>query len=338
MHNFAFVIHPIDPRRDALRKYPRLARVLPTAVICFLARLWPPVYLSHVTGVRSTATGDELEGWLVACPLTARQALDLPTPLVYNRIIRTGDLARRLGARILGLGAFMSVVGDGGVTVARRLGVPVTTGRSLTAASAVEALEEAARRRGGRLDSMLVAVVGATGSIGLACSELLAPMAGGLILVGVQGSRLDWVRGRVEAAGARRVRLSTHIEDICEANMVLSATSAARPIIQPHHLRQGAVVCDVALPPDVSPRVAQERRDVLMIEGGILEVPGQAEFGFDFGLAPGRVYACMAETMVLALQGRYESYSLGREIRVDQVHEMARMAREHGFRLSVDGW
>lgn len=332
--NFAFVIHPLSPRQDVARKYPLLAKILPTSLIHFFSRFWPPVYLSHITGVRSEATGKEIEGYLLACPFTARQMLRLPPRTVYRKIVQTGHLAQKLGARILGLGAFTSVVGDGGLTIARRLSIPVTTGRSLTIAVAAEALEEAARGRGIQPERVTAAVVGATGSIGSACAELLAPTVGELVLIGRRESRLAQVRARVEAAGARRVHTSTHVEDIRGASMVLTTTSAARPVIQPQHLKQGAVVNDVARPRDVSPRVAQERDDVLVIDGGVMDVPGEVDFGFNFGLPPGKAYACMAETMVLAMEGRYECYSLGKQIRVERVREIARLARKHGFRIS----
>jgi fatty aldehyde-generating acyl-ACP reductase len=125
------------------------------------------------------------------------------------------------------------------------------------------------------------------------------------------------------------------VEAIREAEMVLSATSAARPVIQPEHLKHGAVVCDVARPSDVSDRVGRERQDVLVIGGGVVDVPGNVDFGFDFGLPPGKAYACMAETMVLALEERCESYSLGKDVRPAQVREIAQLARKHGFRLSA---
>jgi fatty aldehyde-generating acyl-ACP reductase len=337
MDNFAFVIHPFNPKRDVARKYPLLAKTLPVPLIHFFSSFWPPVYLSHIVGVCSEATGTEIEGWLVACPFTTRQMLRLPLQTVYRKIVRAGDLAQRLGARILGLLAFTSVVGDGGVTIAQHLGIPVTTGRSLTVAVVIEALGEAARGRGIRPELATAAVVGATGSIGSACAELLAPMVNELVLIGQRESCLARVQAQVEAAGARSVRASTRIEDIRGADMVLSATSATRPVIQPQHLKCASVVCDVALPPDVSPRVAQEREDVLVIQGGVVDVPGEVDFGFDFGLPPGKAYACMAETMVLALEGRYESYSLGRQIRVEQVREIAQLASKHGFRLSAIG-
>ena len=40
--------------------------------------------------------------------------------------------AEKLGAKIVGLGAFTAVVGDAGITVARNLNIPVTTGNSYT--------------------------------------------------------------------------------------------------------------------------------------------------------------------------------------------------------------
>ena len=70
---------------------------------------------------------------------------------------------------------------------------------------------------------------------------------------------------------------------------------------------------------------------MLVIKGGVVDVPGKVDFGFDFGLPPGQAYACMAEAMVLALEGLYESYSLGKQVRVEQAREIARLARKHGF-------
>jgi fatty aldehyde-generating acyl-ACP reductase len=341
MDSFAFVIHPLDPKRDVARKYPLLARVLPAALIHFFSCFWPPLYLSHITGVRSEATGKEIEGWLLACPFTARQMLRLPLPIVYRKIVQTGRLAQKLEARVLGLGAFTSGVGDGGVTIARQLDIPVTTGNSLTVALAVEALEKAAYERGVRLEAATAAVVGATGSIGAACTELLAPQVERVMLIGRPGSglaesRLAQVCARVEAAVAPshregQVHTSTCIEDIIEADLVLSATNAARPIIQPRHLKHGAIVCDVALPYDVSPQVERERDDVLVIEGGVVNVPGEVNFNFGFGLPSGKAYACMAETMILALEGRYESYSLGKQVQIERAREIAQLAHKHGF-------
>ncbi len=332
MNNFAFMIHPIEPQKDVARKFPLLGK-LPANVIDYFSRYFPPVYLSHVTGIRSKATGAEIEGWLVACPVTPKRMLEIPVSAAYNKIVQTGHLAERQGARILGLGAFTSVVGDAGMTVSRKLSIPVTTGNSLTIAVAVEAALEAARRMGLEPGRCLAAVVGAYGAIGQACAQLLARTVPHLLLVGRDAARLERVKGQVELLGARATT-STRLADVRQADVVLTVTSAVEPIIEPAHLKPGAVVCDVARPRNVSRCVADERDDVLVIEGGVMDVPGQANFGFDFGFPPGKAYACMAETMILALEERYECYTLGKEISLEKVDEIAELATTHGFRLS----
>lgn len=90
----------------------------------------------------------------------------------------------------------------------------------------------------------------------------------------------------------------------------------------------------MARPRDVSKQVAAVRDDVLIIEGGIVEVPGNVDFHFNFGYPPGTSYACMAETMILALEGRLENFTLGRDLTVSQVEEISQLARKHGFKLA----
>ena len=166
MDNFAFIIHPIDPKRDVQRKFPTLGKVLPARAIDFFSRFFPPVYISHVTGARSAAQGHKIEGWFVACPFTPQRMMTLPVETVYAKIVKTVRLARSRGARLVGLGAYTSVVGDAGITISRRVDVPVTTGDSYTVAMADAAVREAARRMEFDLGRATVAVVGATGAIG----------------------------------------------------------------------------------------------------------------------------------------------------------------------------
>ena len=73
---------------------------------------------------------------------------------------------------MLGLGAFTSVIGDAGITIAKELDVPVTTGDAYTVSIAVEALREAAKLMNIDLAKSTAAVVGAGGTIGRVCTEL----------------------------------------------------------------------------------------------------------------------------------------------------------------------
>ncbi|MBI4762349.1 MAG: shikimate dehydrogenase [Chloroflexota bacterium] len=334
MDTFAFIIHPIDPKRDVSRKFPLLGRLLSERQIDFFSTFFPPVYISEIEGIRSDATGKEIKGWFIACPYTPRRMMELPEQTVYRKIIQTGRLAEKLGAQILGLGAFTSVVGDAGLTIAKALDVPVTTGDSYTVTVAVEAVREAARLMDIPLAGATAAVVGATGAIGQVCAELLADDVQRLFLIGRRQDKLEELRDRLKVRARAELVASTRMEVLSEAQLILTVTSAIHDVIRPEHLQPGSVVCDVARPRDVSAMVARVRDDILVIDGGMVDVPGPVDFHFNFGFPPGKAYACMAETIALALEGRFEDYTLGKHITRERVEEIGSIARKHGFRLS----
>jgi predicted amino acid dehydrogenase len=124
------------------------------------------------------------------------------------------------------------------------------------------------------------------------------------------------------------------VDDIARARLILTVTNAVHEVIHPEQLQPGSVVCDVARPRDVSVMVAATRNDILVIDGGMVDVPGSVDFHFNFGFPPGKAYACMAETMTLALEGRFEDYTLGKVITRQRVDEIAALSAKHGFRLS----
>lgn len=334
MDSFAFIIHPIDPKRDVSRKFPFLGKVLNERQIDFFSTYFPPVYISEIEGITSQATGKQIKGWFIACPFTPRRMMELPVRTVYRKIIQTGRLAEKLGADILGLGAFTSVVGDAGITIADRLAVPVTTGDSYTVALAVQAIRDAARIMDISMKDATVAVVGATGAIGRVCAELLANEAAELLLVARDEKKLAELRERLQVRAKSRLVTSTKMDVLSRAQLILTVTSAIHDIIRPEHLLPGSVVCDVARPRDVSAMVAAARNDILVIDGGMVDVPGPVNFHFNFGFPPGKAYACMAETMALALEGRFEDYTVGKDITVGRVQEITAIAERHGFRLS----
>ena len=334
MDTFAFIIHPIDPKRDVSRKFPFLGRVLNEKQIDFFSTFFPPVYISEIEGIRSGATGREIKGWFIACPYTPRRMMELPERTVYRKIIQTGRLAEKLGAQILGLGAFTSVVGDAGITIANALDVPVTTGDSYTVTVAVEAIREAACRMDIPLKGATAAVVGATGAIGQVCAELLADDVERLYLIGRKQEKLEELRDRLKVRARSELIVSTKMDVLSEAQLILTVTSAIHDVIRPEHLQPGSVVCDVARPRDVSAMVAAVRDDILVIDGGMVDVPGTVDFHFNFGFPPGKAYACMAETIALALDGRFEDYTLGKHLTRERVDEIGGIAKKHGFRLS----
>ena len=334
MDSFAFIIHPIDPKRDVSRKFPLLGRILNEKQIDFFSTFFPPIYISEIEGITSKSTGKSVKGWFLACPYTPRRMMELPERTVYRKIVQTGWMAEKLGANILGLGAFTSVVGDAGVTIANSLDIPVTTGDSFTIAMAVQAIREAARVMEIKIEDATVAVVGATGAIGRVCAELIAGQAARTLLVARDEKKLEALRDRIKVQARSELVISTKMDVLKDAQLILTVTSSIHDVIHPQHLQPGSVVCDVARPRDVSAMVASVRDDILVIDGGMVDVPGPVNFHFNFGFPEGKVYACMAETIALALEGRFEDYTVGRDITIERVRDITAIAERHGFRMS----
>jgi predicted amino acid dehydrogenase len=326
---FGFVIHPLHAK-DLARRYP-IAKYLPAPAIEWYLAHRNPALVSHITGVVSK-TGVETEGWFIGLPLTPNQMLHtMPIEQVYKRIVGCCEKAADQGAQLIGLGAFSSVVGDGGVTVAQRSKIPVTTGNSYTVATAIQGVLEASRLIELDTANATLAVAGATGSIGRTCAMILAKKFGHVILVGRDLERTQIVANEIPGAVA-----TTNFNEMLSADAVVTVTSSESSVIKPEHLKPGALVCDVARPRDVSKRVSTERPDVLVIEGGVVQVPGHVQFGFDFGFPEGMAYACMSETMMLALEGDPSLFNLtvGKDVSVEQVELTIRLAEKHGFKLA----
>ena len=130
--------------------------------------------------------------------------------------------------------------------------------------------------------------------------------------------------------------ITTSIEKMLpEADVTICATNTIKTLIKPKHLKHGAVVCDISRPKNVSETIDKQRPDVLVIDGGVIEVPGRPDLGWDFGFEKGLVYACMAETMMLALEHHYENISIGSSgVNLENILYTRKIAQKHGFKLA----
>jgi fatty aldehyde-generating acyl-ACP reductase len=340
VNKFCFVVHPLS--LEDVARYEPGAKGKGDAIMRKIMEWMPPWAAVHVTGVR-TPDGRETEGWFVSATLLPEQIVEFPREEVYRRVVSAIEIGAELGAQVAGLGAFTAVVGDGGITINERSPIPVTTGNSLTIGAGVQSLFRAAREMEIDAGASTATVVGATGSIGSACVRLIAPHVARVVMVARNETRLRKLHEKLVAELPCELSWTTDVSDAVRgSDMVLTATSSTQDVIEPEDLRTGAVVCELSLPHDVSRRVARERPDVLVTEGGNMVVPGTPRFervrergtDFDLNLPPKTALACMSETMVLALEGRLEPYTLGRGIDVDKVVEMEAMARRCGFELA----
>jgi len=334
LRKFGFLVHPLS--YDDVERYDPGAVGKGRPIIKKILEWIPPYRVSDIVGVRSASTGEEITGHFIGVPLMPEQWLELPRADIMNRLVGAAELAKQLGCGILGLGGFSSVVGDGGITLAETVpDIAITTGNSYTIASGIQSLYRAAHDLDIDLASASAVVIGATGSIGSACAQILGNKVPRVTLAARNATRLKNLAHAMQPHVSATLDWTTDIRQaVRSADLVLTATSAVSAIVEPEDLRPGAVISEVSLPHDVSRRVATERPDVLVSEGGNILVPGEPNFNFDFGLPPRTALACMSETMILTLEGKFVNYSLGRGIHLDKVLEIERLADKHGFKLA----
>ena len=341
---FAFVIHPLSTEYFKNVEPLGLVTGIPgmTGVVEKSMAYIPPFVYSHVTGIVSE-TGDEAEGWLITVGGTPKEMLAHPPEFTYSRLLAAGELSKRLGAQIMGLGAFTKVVGDAGVTVAKQASLPVTTGNSYSASGALWAASEAVRRLGiaevdehGAIRGKAM-VVGASGAIGSACARLLALASDELWLVSPETAKLLQIKQDIERDNPRAtVHVATDPSAaLDDMDVIVTATSAAgHKVLDIMRVKPGCVITDVARPLDMSAEDVAKRPDVLIIESGEVELPGEVRMK-DIGLPDNTVYACLAETIVLALEGRYENFTVGRSISWPKVKEIYQLGLRHGMKLAT---
>ncbi|KKK92802.1 hypothetical protein LCGC14_2699300, partial [marine sediment metagenome] len=293
-----------------------------------------PLVMSEITGIESP-TGARAHGFFVAVPFLSWQFLELEEDYVIEKISKACKLAKKIGAKIVGLGAFTAIPGGGGRMLANLVDIPITTGNTYTTALAIEGSKQAAQFMDIKLENAKVAVVGATGSIGRACAQILAPEVGNLVLVGRDQLRLEQVQEKIKKASSVTTDVSCNIrESLRESDLVITVTGSTDSIIYPDDLKPGSIVCDVARPRDVSKLVTEARNDVLVIDGAIVNTPGDVNFNLDYGPPPTMAEGCVAETIILTLERRYENYTIGKNITVEMVKEMGELGKKHGFSIA----
>ena len=338
INRFAFVIHPLEVSFIHKHRRFRWTRYLPDGLVESVAAWMPPIYLSKIKGGQSPTSGQKIEGTLISLGATPRQMMNHNERFTYLRLNQAARMAERRGARIMGLGAFTSVIGDAGITVAHEADIAITSGNSLTVAATLEAAKQAVVKMGATdLTQGKVMVIGATGSIGSVCARLLAQAIFNVVLVSIEPEKLIDLKRRIlaETPGAR-VTIATRPDDLLQdCDLIVTATSAfGQRILDITQCKPGAVICDVARPPDINRAEADLRPDVLVIESGEVLIPGEIDFGYDIGLPPKTAYACLAETALLAMEGRFEDYTLGRNISIERVKEIYHLFKKHNFQLA----
>jgi acetylornithine/succinyldiaminopimelate/putrescine aminotransferase/predicted amino acid dehydrogenase len=339
-HRVAFLGHLLMPQ-DMVTLEPSLAELEPDAVRTYLedsSQLMEPCVFDQVN-VHS-ATGAAVHMSFIGLTLTSQQivrALEGPDrEWIMEKLEASVALARDEGNQVLGFGGYTSIV-CGNCRRVRSTGIGLTTGNSLTTGMGILALRQAADELGIDMKGASLAVVGATGNIASTYATMIAPNVSELVLVvrSLSSPKLRSLLARLRVAAPDvRVSVVEDIRAISRCQLIVAASNVPDPLIYPQHLADGPVaICDISLPSDVSPEVLVERPDVLVIRGGVVQLPRNKDFAIaGISLPKGHALACMSETLLMGLEGLSTNGSVG-PVTEEGVRRTLRWAEKHGFRL-----
>jgi putrescine aminotransferase len=341
-NNFAFLVHPLGNKTDRVLSYLHesdLRGSFDRGMTHFFHDLHVAMARSQSPGDPGvsvidefpglvSATGARAEGRLYEIPMTSRAILAEPKRALDAMLVAAADAAA-WGAGIIGLGAMTGVVGGHGQHLATHAGVPVTTGNSLTVYAAIANLLHLCSDLEIDVAAETICVIGVPGSIATAAARLLRPRCRELVLV----ARQDSPRSRQIAAELDAALRFDVQEALQQSRLVFSATSSGGCVDQ-RWLQPGTILSDVGVPTDTI-GVRSLRRDALILSGGLCEVPATMPRTSRYlWFHRGSMAACLAETVVLALDGAPVSLSIGRDLSTAAIESIGRRAEAHGFRFS----
>jgi predicted amino acid dehydrogenase len=214
----------------------------------------------------------------------------------------------------------------------------LTSGNALTVGMGVRALTAAAEDAGIDLQEATLGVVGATGNIAQAYALMMARKVRRMVLITRQGASrrcrplLQQLR---ELAPWIEFEVSESMEALRSCSLIVSASNSAEPVIYSQHLGpQNTVICDISLPPDVAGEVKLNRKDVVVLKGGVVRLPCDPDLMIPgVPLAPGHVFACMAETLLMGLEGIQDHGSYG-PLTPERIARALEMADKQGFTMA----
>lgn len=149
------------------------------------------------------------------------------------------------------------------------------------------------------------------------------------------GKRLSEAVKRTYGGEDPLVEISDSLDSLKEAPLIACATNSPAPFLQPSHVAEGTVVCDLGVPSSLVEAPWREL-GVEVFHGGLAKLPkGQAISASSMNVSEGHAFGCLTETIVMGLLGMREHYSYG-DITRTKVREITALATSLGFGVAEE--
>jgi len=236
---------------------------------------------------------------LFSVPLTPNQIMSLPPRLVHSRICETIQMAQSHGAELIGLGALNSSITFGGRAISNKFdNLSLTNGNTYTALNIFKTLEKII----GGDDSKKIAVLGATGSVGRRLVKLLE----------VNKFRNITLFGRNKANLEKTSSIfnsETELSKVTEYDIIILLTGTNEIVLSIENLKKNAIIIDATIPSNLDVAGLSSRKDINILTGGLVSTKN-IQISGNIGIQQGKMYSCLAETILLGLSNYKGHFAL----------------------------
>jgi predicted amino acid dehydrogenase len=298
MRKFAYIVSPLTIKQ--LQRYFPLTGFLPELLVKPFLKGRNAFKASDFKKIKSIQD-NEITGFTVVCPILTRRLAD---DAELNLLIEAMQLAEKLGADIIGVSGYAAHLADKKYfSITKKIKTPVTSGNAFSAWSLFEQAYRVAKAKGVPLKEATIAILHAASTLGYLTARKLSDYASKITICDSDKEKLAKLKEVILHLSPIEVTIETDLH---------RATEAADIVINP---------ADEKLDKKLL------KKDALLIEGSFILVPGLKE----------AVRADLAEVILLALDEKLVSYSLGEAINIDKLEEIADIAVQHGFEVWAPG-
>jgi predicted amino acid dehydrogenase len=204
----------------------------------------------------------------------------------------------------------------------------------------VEGIEKACIQKGMHLDQTRLLVAGSTGDIGSACVRYFSGKVKKILLCARREKQLKIQSGELRRMG-QDADYATDINAFLPAtDLLIAVASSLLTDADPNLLSNQAIICDAGYPKNLNQNfklICPDR----VFEGGMGVITQKFHFNpviwesiYRFPV-PYTVHGCVLESIVLALEGIKQPYSVGRgNITVEAMRKISQRAKKHGILLT----
>jgi len=300
MKTFAYIVTPINIKQ--LKEDWESLKFIPDHILSFFHRLLPKYKIIKL-GKFESVQGSIIKGYKIVCPVLDGHKQE---NLVLERIISACRIAEGIGVKLIGLGNNAALFADKNYNkIFKNIKTPVTSGNALNAWSIFEKVYRLAKAKCILLNKSTLLVLGADTQTGFLAARKLSDYATKIIIAGKDTDRLMKLKEAILHQNSIEIVIEFNIESaIKDADIVINADEISAVNLK---LKENSIYCDVK---DLVVKECQQK-------------------GNKF------IQPSLAETVLLLLDGKITSYSLGENSNLDKLEEIANTAVQHGYEIWV---